>query len=218
MSDVYVFADEAGNFDFSRRNGASKYFILCTVTLDDCSIGNDLLTLRRELAFRGLGPDRCFHATEDAQAVRNEVFNLLSGFSFRVDATIFEKAKAQPQVRRNETTFYKYAWFLHFKYVSPQVARSQDRLLIVAASLGTKQKRRGFHLGIADVAFQVNRTLKYATAFWPAETDPCLQIADYCTWAIQRKWEAGDTRSYTLIQSHIRSEFEVWQRGGALYY
>ena len=28
MADRYVFSDEAGNFDFSRGSGASRYFIL----------------------------------------------------------------------------------------------------------------------------------------------------------------------------------------------
>lgn len=218
MSDVYVFADESGNFDFRRQPGASKFFILCTVTMQDCSLGNDLLSLRRELAFKGIGPQRYFHASEDQQVVRNEVFALLSGSQLRVDATILEKSKAQPQVRASEVTFYKYAWFLHFKYVSPQIAHASDRLLIVAASLGTKQKRKGLHLAIDDVAFQVNRTLKYATAFWPAETDPCLQIADYCTWAIQRKWESNDVRSYSLISSHLRSEYDIWHIGTTHYY
>jgi hypothetical protein len=30
----------------------------------------------------------------------------------------------------------------------------------------------------------------------PHMSDPCLQVADYCTWAIQRKWERGDERSH----------------------
>jgi hypothetical protein len=32
MSTVYLFGDEAGNFDFSGGPGASRYFILATVT------------------------------------------------------------------------------------------------------------------------------------------------------------------------------------------
>jgi hypothetical protein len=32
MADRYVFSDEAGNFDFSKQLGASRYFILGTVS------------------------------------------------------------------------------------------------------------------------------------------------------------------------------------------
>jgi hypothetical protein len=53
MSNKFVFADEAGCFTFKRVNGASKYFVLCTLTTRDCSLSNDLLHVRRELAVGG---------------------------------------------------------------------------------------------------------------------------------------------------------------------
>jgi hypothetical protein len=55
-------------------------------------------------------------------------------------------------------------------------------------------------------------------AFSPATTDPCLQVADYLTWAIQRKYESGDTRSYGLVRHLIKSEFEPFKLGRKLYY
>lgn len=51
-------ADEAGNFDFSGARGASRYFILTSVTVADCSVGEQLLALRRDLGWRGLLLDR----------------------------------------------------------------------------------------------------------------------------------------------------------------
>jgi hypothetical protein len=218
VADRYVFADEAGNFDFSLQHGASKYFILTTVTIDDCQIGNDVLELRRELAWRGINLDRVFHATTEAQAVRNGVFALLSTRHFRVDATILEKRKAQPQVRHSDEYFYQMAWWLHFKFIAPQIAAAGDRLLVTAASLGTKKKRAGFHNAVTRVVQQVTPTLSYQVASWPYESDPCLQVADYCTWAIQRKWEGGDARSHVLIANKIRSEYDVWGIGRTHYY
>lgn len=215
--DRYVFADEAGNFDFSLQAGASKYFVLTTVTLDDCQIGNDLLELRRQLAWQGINLDRVFHASTEEQAVRDEVFKLLAGASFRVDATILEKQKAQPHLHTEEY-FYQMAWWLHFKFVAPKIASSGDRLLVTAASVGTKKKRADFHNAVRRVVRQVSPTLSYQVAFWPFESDPCLQVTDYCTWAIQRKWELTDPRSHVLIEDKIKSEYDVWQRGKTYYY
>jgi hypothetical protein len=39
-------------------------------------------------------------------------------------------------------------------------------------------------------------------------SEPCLVVADYCTWAIQRRWEWGDDRSYRLIADNVASEVE----------
>ena len=112
MADRYVFSDEAGNFDFSRQSGASRYFILGTVTANDCEVGNRLLQLRRELGWRGLQLDKVFHATEDPQPVRDAVFDALSESDLRVDATILKKSKAQPHLQ-SEAALYKIASILH---------------------------------------------------------------------------------------------------------
>jgi hypothetical protein len=218
MADRYVFADEAGNFDFTLAPDASRYFVLCTISMDDCSIGADLLALRRELAWQGLYLDRVFHASEDSQAVRDVVFDLIGKVNLRVDATIFEKRKAQPHISASPQAFYKMAWYLHFKHVAPRVARRDDRLFVGAASLGTKRKRGTFHRAVNDVVFQVAPCASHRVAFWPAESDPCLQVADYCTWAIQRKWERKDERSRALIAHQIKSEYEVWRVGDQYYY
>jgi hypothetical protein len=164
MADRYVFADEAGNFDFSRGSGASRYFILCTVDSRDCEVGDALLALRRDLGWRGLHLDRVFHATEDPQTVRDEVFALLAGMDFAVDATILEKCKAQPHLR-DEAQLYKMAWYLHFKHLARRMSTSDRR---------TKKARGALHSAVDDVVRQLSPCRSHRVAFWPADSDPCL--------------------------------------------
>jgi hypothetical protein len=133
-----------------------------------------------------------------------------------VDATILEKSKAQPHLR-DEAHLYKMAWYLHFKYLARHIDVS-DRLFVAASSLGTKKARGALHTAVDDVVRQFSPCRSHRVAFWPADSDPCLQVADYCTWAIQRKWERADERSYALIAPKIRSEFDVWQLGKTEYY
>lgn len=218
MSRVFVFADEAGNFDFSRRAGASRYFILVTLTLPDCSAGLALLELRRELAWEGMGLDCEFHATEDKQAVRDRVFAVIKRLALRIDATILEKCKAQPQIRTSDDEFYKFAWFYHMKHLAPRIVNQRDELLVIGASLGIRKKRGVFHAAVRDVIARVSPTIRYEVASWNAASDPCLQIADYCAWAIQRRWELNDDRSYSLIASQIRSEYALFASGTVDYY
>ena len=218
MGRVYVFADESGNFAFNRKPGSTKYFIIVTITLADCACGAALLALRRELAWEAVGLESEFHATTDAQAVRDRVFTTLKGFPFRVDATMLEKAKAQPQLCSSDTRFYQYAWFYHMKYVMRRIVQSQDEALIVGASIGTNRQRSAFRDAINDVIAQVSPTVDHRVASWSADSDPCLQLADYCAWAIQRKWESGDSRSYDLIKDKIATEFNAFRSGTKLYY
>jgi len=215
---VYVFADEAGNFDFRRTVGATAYFVLTTVTMTDCGAGDALLELRRQLAWEGLRLTPDFHATEESQPVRDRVMDVLKQLEFRIDATIFEKAKAMPKIQTNEHYFYKLAWFEHFKHVTPQIATYRDELLVVAASIGTRKKQVILHQAVEDVVSQATPFAEYRTAFWTAPSDPCLWVADHCCWAIQRKWERGDTRAYDRISSKVMSEFDIFAGSNTTYY
>lgn len=51
-----------------------------------------------------------------------------------------------------------------------------------------------------------------------SRSDINLQIADYFGWAIYRKWENGDTRSYDLVSSAVKAEGELFADGGEDYY
>jgi Protein of unknown function (DUF3800) len=214
---VYLFADEAGNFDFSVTRGASRYFILGSVTVESPQIGADLLALRRELAWQGHGLDSAFHATEDKQVVRDRVFELIAAADLRVDATVLDKRKTQPQYADDPEAFYRLAWYLHLKYVAPRVTRRDDQLMVVAATLGTKKRRKAVRESLTEVVRQTTRC-RCQLAQWSAESDPCLQVADYCTWAIQRAYERTDQRSYELVRDKIASEFEPFARSEKLFY
>lgn len=217
----FIFADEAGNFDFSRGQGASRYFILTTVTMDDCDIGPELLDLRRQMVRDGLSVEGELHASTDAQAVRDRVFDLITANGrLRIDATILDKPKAEPKVRPDDVRFYKYGWYYHFKYVAPKLGiAKEDDVLLTAASLGTARKRKAFREAVDEVVSQIIvPPQKYRLAFWSAASDPCLQVADYCCWAIQRKWELGDDRSYQLIRPLIATEYDLWSVGRRTFY
>lgn len=142
MSRVYVFGDEAGDLVFKPPGrGISRYFAIGTVTLADCSIGDQVLNLRRELAWHGVVLDQ-FHATSDKQRVRDRVFDIIAGSDLRFDVTILDKRKAQPQYSGDPVRFYKLAWYLHFKYVAPKIAGFSDELLVVASKLQIKRNGR----------------------------------------------------------------------------
>jgi Protein of unknown function (DUF3800) len=218
MTCRYVFADEAGDFTFKRKTGASKYFLLCTLTTDDCSLSNALLDIRRDLVARGDSDRDKLHATSDSQATRDKVFACLDGHSFRVDATILEKSKAQPQTRTTEAVFYQYAWYYHFKHVGPRLLMDDKKLLVTAAALGQKKTKATFKHVVNNTLQQTTHRDRWEVTFIDSAKDPLLWAADYCAWAIQRKWESNDCRSYDLIAGKINTEFDIWRSGTTHYY
>ena len=217
----FVFADEAGDFEFARKNNVSRYFIVCAISLDSCEIGQELLKLRRELMWDGIQIDDYFHATADKQLVRDRVFQLLNSFDFEIYAQVLEKSKAQPQIRTTRHRFYKHAWLYLFRHAMPRIVRQpEDQLMVTTASIGVKKGQADFSEAVLDVLKQTQRVDagSWRTTFCSSASDPCLQVADYCTWAIQRKWERGDERSYDLIKSKIKYEYDLWSRGSRHFY
>ncbi len=207
MTTVYLFGDEAGNFDFSERPGASRYFMLATVKMHDWQAGNRLQALRRRLAWQGVHLGAVLHASEDPQAIRDEVFGVLARCELRIDATIVAKRDV-PAALHDAHALYRYAWHEHLARIAGELAHAGDRLLAVASDLGTRKRRGAFHLAVDDAVRSTARCT-HRVAFWPNMSEPCLVVADYCTWAIQRRWERNDARSHALLASKIHSETQV---------
>ncbi|MGX5653670.1 DUF3800 domain-containing protein [Geodermatophilus nigrescens] len=221
----YLFADESGNFDFRdhhRYPGATRFFAVGTLFLaredDKLDLQNAMLNVRHDLARRGKIHNEAFHATEDPQWVRDAVFDRLKDLDFKVDVTIMEKAKAQPQTHPNDETFYQYAWYYHLKY-HRSYFKPNDDVLIASAALGTRKGRAAFRGAVTSVAEQVlDFRIRKHLAFWPADCDPCLQAVDYVLWAVMREFEKGDDRSSKIVASQIGSVYDLWSRGQTYYY
>ena len=213
MPNRYLFADEAGCFTFERKAGASRYFLLCTLTTEDCSFSRELLDIRRDLCAGGESERTKLHAASDSQATRDRVFGVLAQHEFRVDATILEKSKAQPQTRTSDAMFYQYAWYYHFKHIGPLILPGADKLLITAAALGQKKTKAAFKNAVNNTVQQTTPREKWEVSFMDSSLEPLLWAADYCAWAIQRKWERKDDRSHKLIARTIRSEYDLWEVG-----
>ena len=98
MAYCYVFIDESGNYDFS-PNG-TKYWILTSLITEDIHPGLfEISDLKHQLI--DLGTDiEYFHTTEDRQAVRNGVFEILRWLlNLRVDSLIVDKRKVAHRIR-----------------------------------------------------------------------------------------------------------------------
>ncbi|MQC17481.1 MAG: hypothetical protein DWG80_00205 [Chloroflexi bacterium] len=214
-----LFGDEAGDLTFSRGPSITRYFYLTTVAFaDHGAVQADLQELRHDIAAGGFDRQKGLHATSDPQWIRNRVFDVLSGHDFAVDTTIFDKPKANPRQRPDPATFYRFAWIWHLQRVIPDRCLPTPELLVVAAEISLNAKRQAYHQALKAAMQQVSPQTVFEAASWPAATDLCTQAADYCGWAVLRKWESGDTRSYARIAKKIGREYDLFQRGTTEFY
>ena len=192
--------------------------MLTTVALSSHAIVADLLDLRRELAWEGVELPQGFHATNNKRDTRARVFNILSKHDFRVDATILDKRKTEPAIRRTNSSFYGFVWYSHLKHTARDIVLPQSELLITASAIGIKQTKAYFSSAVQAVNREVMPNVIIKAAMWPAATDICLQVADYCSWAVQRKWERDDSQAYAIIKDKMGSENDIFGSRTTFYY
>jgi hypothetical protein len=223
----YLFADESGNFDFrdhTRYRGATQYFAVGTMTIEGTStmhaLAGDLGQLRYDLLDKGHKLGTFFHASDDSPAVRQAVLDVMASHPMKIDVTILEKAKAQPKTRTSPAVFYKYAWYYNFKWFAPRYFKDGDDLTVVSAALGdSRRAKAAMQTAVNDVVNQCcDYNVKRRFAFWPTASDMCLQAADYGLWAVMRDYERSDRVWKKIIESKVRSVYDLWAIGKTYYY
>lgn len=218
MSDVYIYADETGNLDYNAdgKAGATPYFGFGTVTYAGPH-GDALwrgMVLRADVGHKA-GPGagsarRGFHALNDSNRTRAEVFAEVATQGPRFDATLLYKENADADVKqRGEMYLYKLAWYLHLKDVITYVSSSGDRVFVIVATLGTAARATQARAALLDVCQMVRRDVILCQ--WDSATSWGLQVADYCLWATQRRESrGGGTWWQDYIRPLTRSVFFPW--------
>ena len=216
---LYPFLDEGGNLDFS-KNG-TKYFVLSSLAKErPFYAGKELIELKYDLVELGTNLEY-FHAAEDRQAVRNAVFAIIAKYleGVRVDSLIVEKRKTGPALQPVEYFYPRMLGYL-LRYVLGKISLSDFQEVIVFTDRVPVNK----HREAVEKAVKVTlaEALPAGTRFrvyhHDSKSNLDLQIADYCNWAIYRKWNSGDDRSYNVIGPVVRSEFEIFKTDSQFYY
>jgi hypothetical protein len=119
-----------------------------------------------------------------------------------------------------DPSLFSGAWFYHFKHIGPKITAKRQKMLITAAALGERKKRAAFKESVNNTMQQLVPRERWEIAFHESCKDPLLWVADYCAWAIQRKWESDgkDTRSFDLIKKKIATEFDLFESGSDFFY
>lgn len=214
-----MFLDEGGNFDFS--SAGTKYFVLTCMTMQRAFPTYERLTaIKYDLLESGVNL-HYFHASEDKQDVRDRVFGAIQSQSshFTVDSVIIEKRKANPVLREKGKLYVRVFGFL-MKWVLQQRVESHiKRLLIFTDEIPVEKNRQAVEKGIkTTVSDYIGDQIEYHIFHHPSKSNFNLQVADYFNWAIYRKWEKNDDRSYNLIKQAVKGEADLFEGGTTIYY
>jgi hypothetical protein len=216
---LYIFLDEGGDLDFSASG--SKYFSLTSVAkFRPFNIAPRLDALKYDLIEFGLELEY-FHAANDRQAVRDRVYEIIQLHlaSLRIDSLIVEKPKTGPALRDVLQFYPRMLGYLLRYLIEHQPLQGVDEVVVITDTIPVQKKRKAIEKAVkVTLKNMLPDDIRFRVMHHASKSTFGLQVADYCNWAIMRKWERGDARSYDLIKSRILSEFEIFRNGTTHYY
>lgn len=206
MSDcLYVFLDEGGNFDLSGKG--SKYFMATALTKKrPFSAYKDLEELRFNLIELGKNIEY-FHACEDKQVVRDDVFTLIKDYldDINLYSVIVDKSEVK---HKDKTKLFKDVISRVIEEVfTNEKLDSVERVIVFTDSIPVQKDKKTVEKAIKmKIKGLLPDGVRYSIMHHSSKSNKYLQIVDYCNWAIFRKWEREDLRSYDIIKDVVVRE------------
>jgi hypothetical protein len=215
---LYVFLDEGGNFDFSASG--TKYFTLTSIAMyRPFKIRDPWDDYRHELLEYGRDVEY-FHCAEDNRYLRDRLFGILQENSrgVRIDSLVVEKSKTGPALRADNRFYPEMLGYL-LKHVFEKLDKHSSEIIVITDTIPIQKKRKAVEQGIKHALKEMLPVgVKYRLLHQSSRSHYGLQIADYCNWAVFRKWESSETNYYNFIKSAVHSEFEIFKNGSKKYY
>lgn len=228
---LYLFIDESGNFDFTPKG--TKYFILsCFVTFNPITKRGELVRLRYKLLSGGVDQEY-FHATEDKQAVRDEVYAFLAslGDTYEIRAVAAQKNKTNPVLYKESYMkgdrliervtgigLYRKLCECLLQYIFKGKSHQVSKIIVVLGSLFVGDKKKVLLQTLKHFLKNHFPNARFEIYSHQSCADLNCQLADYCCWAIAVRAERGERRPYQVIKSQVKSVFDIFKKGDTEYY
>ncbi len=219
MPTLHVSLDESGDLKF-RPTGSKYYIFTAAWTYDPRPLAQRLADLRFALLKQGHDLE-AFHATEDKQVNRNAVVGLLGGHGgWSFAAVVIEKAKVYPELREPHRFYPMFAAsvlkYVFHRYVVPDTSQ----VLVFTDRLPVKKHREAAEKAIKIACRrELAKEIRFDSYHHACASNAWIQVADYCSWAVFRKWEHGDTRTYDQLRHRLAEpELDALRMGVTLHY
>ena len=216
---IYIFLDEGGNLDFSAKG--SRFFSLSCISMQrPFALHTSLDNYKYDLIEFGLDTEY-FHCTDDNTHVRRRVFTILkeNQQQFHIDSLLVEKRKTHPALRVPQAFYPRMLGYLLRYTVKGYDHNIVTEVIVITDTIPLNKKRRTIEKSVKEVLRKMlPKDISYRVLHHASKAHYGLQVADYCNWAIFRKWEQADDEYYQVISSALKSEYDIFKNGDVTWY
>ena len=205
---AYIFLDESGNFDFGPQG--TRHLVLTSVCMRRPFLASIRLDDYRHGCIEAGANIEYFHCHADRRDVRETVFDAIATHldAIRIHCLVVEKAKVAPALREPGRL---YPWMLGYlvrKALHEETIAGAAEVVVMTDTIPVNRKRKAVE---KSIQFAVTRRQPLKPRYRILHHRSCshygLQIADYFSCAIFRKWEKGDGSWRDRIEPAVRGEY-----------
>ena len=216
---AYIFLDESGNLDFN--SSGSRYFVMTSISLvrpfpwaamleplkyDCIEFGQDL---------------EDFHCAEDNWSVRVDVFDIIASDlgAIVIDYLVVDKPKTAPEYQ-DASRFYAFMLdYLLDHVVTSSPCSGANKVIVITDTIPVKKQRKLTERKIRrSFVAKAPPGRQFSILHYDSRSHYGLQVADYCSWALYRKLQLGDSTYFDRIESAVRTRLDIYQSVQSRYY
>ena len=205
----YIFLDESGDLGFNfKKLKTSKYFVVAFLFVENkSSIEKIVKKTHAELKKKYKRRFGVLHSVKERPITRQRLLKRLNEKDCAIMTIYLNKGKVYTKLQDEKQVLYNYVTnILLDRIYSKRLVAGKDKITIVASRRETNRYlNENFKTYLNNQAKNHHKVEVEAVIKTPYE-EKSLQVVDFVSWAIFRKYEYGDDSYYNIIRNKIVEE------------
>lgn len=203
---AYIFLDESGDLGF--KKASSRWFIFTlAITNDQRALERIAKKVWRSLIkkHKHLGE---LHASYEKKSTIKKVLKLVAELpDIQILTIILNKKKVYVDLQNQKNYLYNYAANILLNRVhTKDIVKMGDPMELFIDRKDTKKWLRENFINYLTDSMKKRRGGRFSVELHSSHDNKSLQVIDFISWAIFRKYERSDQEYYDLIRAKIVEE------------
>jgi len=209
---AYILLDVSGDLGFSFTKGSSRFFTITVIFIES---KRQLERIARKVhntlgkKYKKVG---VLHAYREMPITRQRLLKQLGLLDCSILVIVLNKSKVYSNLQDEKIVLYNYVTNILLDRLFTKKPIPLDKPVILIAS--RRETNRFLNENFKNYLLQQvkgNHKVSIKVEIETPDKEKSLQVVDFASWAIFRKYERGDDSYYNLIKSRIIDESPLFQ-------
>lgn len=207
---AYIFMDESGclGFDFEKKK-TSKNFIITFLLTKNKNILDKIVSK----TFQAIPPKKrkthagTLHCNKEDNKTRTKLFTLLQGKDIAVMIISLNKQRVYSRLQDEKTILYNYVTnILLDRIARKNLLPISEKINLIASRRETNRFLNDNFKYYLETQNTATRQILLDVTIKTPSSEKGLQVVDFISWAIFRKYEHKEDYFYNMIKDFIKEE------------